>query len=338
MAKITLENGMVLEGTPEELVELAKGFEAEEKPFEVGDYVKVTGDTRLKDISVGSYAKVISDLDDDDEYQIELIDESDYDYAQAHVIEKVSEEEATKEEFEADNKPKEEAFKIGDYVKIVGDRTGYCSFGYGDVVKVVGLDGWHGDSDRLICEDTEGHQQSIERDDVVKVTEKEIAEATKPKTKFKVGDYVKAVKSNSGHVGKIFVVTHVFDHPETYNGITYTFAAKSVDDRETHTGFSNDDRSVLATEEEVAKAKAEVKWSKIVRKVDEYKKGDIVRVLEDNANGSEHKGGDIGEIVTDGDEFSDGAFRVKTPRIDFVNWVRPRDIELITPVEARFDR
>lgn len=95
---------------------------------------------------------------------------------------------------------------------------------------------------------------------------------------------------------------------------------------------------VRATEEEVAATRTEVKWAKIDRKVDEYKKGDIVRVLEDNANGSEHKGGDIGEIVTDGNECVDKAFRVKTPRIDFVNWVRPRDIELITPVEARFDR
>lgn len=341
MAKITLENGMVLEGTPEELVELAKGFEAEEKPFEIGDYVKVTGDTRLKDIGVGSYAKIISDLDDDDEYQIELIDESDYDYAQAHVIEKVSEAEATREGFESANKPKEDTIKVGDYVKIIGNTrergpSGEHRFEIGTIGKATSTSVGAAFGESLRVEYLDGHDNwVVAKCDAVLATEEEIAEATKPKTKFKVGDYVKAVKSNSGHVGKIFVVTKVFSEPEMYNGITYTFEAKSVDERDIYTAYSNEDRSVLATDEEIAAAKTEVKWAKIGRVSNEFKVGDIVRVDDTSAFGVNT----FGEVVREADE--DGDLRVEAvgeagDEEEF--FVPTEKATLVTPVEARFDR
>src|SRR5690606_30939220 len=67
----------------------------------------------------------------------------------------------------------------------------------------------------------------------------------------------------------------------------------------------------------------------------EFKKGDIVRVKQSYANGSNHKEGDIGVITTSPQD--DDEFRVKTARIDSINWIKPEHAELIAPVESRVD-
>jgi hypothetical protein len=62
--------------------------------------------------------------------------------------------------------------------------------------------------------------------------------------------------------------------------------------------------------------------------------GDIVKVMESQAHGSDHKEGAIGEVT----ELSRyGEFRVKTAAIDSVNWVQPHHVELIVKAEDRAD-
>jgi hypothetical protein len=262
MAKITLENGMVLEGTPEELVELSKGFEAEEKPVYIEE-------------------------------------------------------------------PKPVPFEVGDYVKVAGNAV---FIKVGDIAKITNVGGHY---DFIITRLSDGKREPIDTDYIVKATEEEIAEATKLETQFKVGDYVKAVKSNSGHVGKIFVVTKVFTQPEMYNGITYTFEAKSVDERDIYTAYSNDDRSVLATEEEVAAAKAEIeatsKWAKIGRKPNEYKVGDVIGYKFS-------KNDETISYVIKRIEGIELWFYCDDEKEDMFIRKDSETIQFIMPVEARFDR
>ncbi|MED1923503.1 hypothetical protein [Bacillus velezensis] len=102
-------------------------------------------------------------------------------------------------------------------------------------------------------------------------------------------------------------------------------------------GCATPDQLEILSEEEAAEIERqqaeEVKWAKIGRKVGEYKKGDIARVI--NASCSENMDGDIGEIthIT-----IKGLVAVETPTTKSGNFQWPEDIELITPVEARFDR
>jgi hypothetical protein len=156
---------------------------------------------------------------------------------------------------------------------------------------------------------------------------------------FKVGDCVKAIKSNSGHVGKIFVVSKVYDKPVPYNGIIYTFEAKPLGESNGLTARSNGERSVLATEKEVAAAKAEIeakesqrkieeKWARIGRNPGEFKEGDIVCVK--NPCGANLDRGQLVEVTRD--SYSSGSVVVTHKRY------RVSVSELITPVEARFDR
>lgn len=89
------------------------------------------------------------------------------------------------------------------------------------------------------------------------------------------------------------------------------------------------------SEAKEAQRKLEAKWSKIGRKVNEYKRGDIVRATRGRAFGSDHEKGDIGEIITEPTHH----FRVKSARCkDGALWTQACSVELITPVEARFDR
>lgn len=96
---------------------------------------------------------------------------------------------------------------------------------------------------------------------------------------------------------------------------------------------------VAQYEEEIAQAKAEAerkqvesKWAEIGRKVDEFREGDIVRGTR---NLGDHER-IIGEMVDGGKPDSLGDYGIKS----FVDggYRSVKDIELVTPVESRFDR
>lgn len=197
MAKITLENGMVLEGTPEELVELAKGFDEEGKPVS-------------EEIEVGDYVKVI-----------------DADYRMMR------------------------GFKNGDIAEVLFNH--------------------HGKTDK---------------------------------------DY-RLKKVNTGTLGYV---------PKAGG---YVVRAN--------------EKEVTAIKEEIeaeeVQRKLEAKWSKIGRKANEYKKGDIVRIVDNGS--SKLKVGDIGTVSF---ADTDDTLTVDTREVKTQNWVGVSKIELITPVEARFDR
>jgi hypothetical protein len=115
------------------------------------------------------------------------------------------------------------------------------------------------------------------------------------------------------------------------------FYAKTLNDE--HSNWFEEHDVVLATDEEVAEAKRKqaeeavaAKWTSINRKPNEFKTGDIVEFTDDYT--------DIG-IVEDigGGREEDNVIGVRTKR-DKASYQAPklRNVKLITPVEARFDR
>lgn len=150
---------------------------------------------------------------------------------------------------------------------------------------------------------------------------------------LKVGDYAKVICEKHGHEFSIGDIVELAG-----DGHNPNFMALRVTVSEEW--YVANEEIVRATDEEVAEAKAqaeqaavEAKWAKIGRKPGEFKKGDIVRVV--NGEGSTVKEGEIGEV---GEMMGCGLFRVNTAHASQGNYQRVKDIELITPVESRFDR
>jgi hypothetical protein len=339
MAKITLENGYVIEGTVEELAQMAKVFSAPptievpaveidgvtyakvDRAPKVGDYVKIseTMGTRAFDVTFGKYYEVTAVDEDGD---AEIIDDVDDEYCLSG---------DTFEVFERVNSP----LQVGDYVKIISDKTvdgeqRNVKLGEIRIIKEI-------DDDRFpyYAEKLDGSSYDYFRKDaIVRATDEEIAEATMPKVEpLKVGDYAKIIHNECGHkfaIGEIVRITLA-----NKDGVD---AAEHLDGSDSW--FICNEEVVRATDAEVAEAKAKLaeqselaRWTAIGRKVNEFKVGDIVRV---NRNSTGHVIGTIGEVV---DENNGGerpfvkAVYKDGRTIDLYSYV-----ELITPVEARFDR
>jgi ribosomal protein L21E len=154
----------------------------------------------------------------------------------------------------------------------------------------------------------------------VKFPTEEFAEVEAPK--FSVGNYVKITKDiyeyKNGDVVKITAEE---------NG-SNSFDFKVLNLSRGGYGFVSVNWIEKVSVEEAVSFE---KWAKIGRKPNEFKNGDIVRVID--VSNSRHEVGDIGEIT----EFFGGTFRVNTHRISRVNWLGANHVELIAPVELRFD-
>lgn len=99
-------------------------------------------------------------------------------------------------------------------------------------------------------------------------------------------------------------------------GKAYNIVGKSL--------WIGDEQFTVLTDEEAAEYKEIARWAKIDRKPNDYKKGDIVRYKDD---------GEMCEVIG---VKADGKARVKTVRHGICS--EKDDIELITPVEHRFDK
>lgn len=271
MAKITLKDGSILEGTIEELAELLEkvgGMNAangdkyrkvEGREPRVGEYVKFFKDGY--DITAGKYYEIIGVDDNGD--SVYLDDDGDTQYAFLDYL---------GEDFEVFEKVGgEKPLKVGDYVVPLESA-----------------------------------------DDEYEITN----------TKMKLGKVVEGDVDCCCYI-RIEVVAHENDKEV---GNSYQVESKYFR---------------KATDEEVAQAKAEYerkqaeqKWAKIGRKPGEFKKGDIVRVIDASFSG--HENGDISEIIKY-DEIKI-MYEVKKMRDTVVGgWLYSDAIELIAPVESRVD-
>jgi transcription antitermination factor NusG len=335
MATLTLKDGRVFEGTIEELAELAKkldesnpeGFrKVEGREPRVGDYVKFFKDNL--DITAGKYYEIISFDDDGDP---EFIDDGgDVYYAFLDYL---------GEKFELFEKlGGEETLKVGDYVvplESADDEYGVTNteMKLGKVVE--------GDVD--CCDDIRieviAHEKDIEVGESYSVNSKHFRKATdeevaKAKAElefanFAEGDKVRLISGGgeyplSGYEnGKIYTVKS----PKLHHGKTFGYMVQLTGGSAAH-GYAKPKQLEKVTAEELAQAKAEQKWAKIGRKPGEFKKGDIVRVIEDTGA---HEIGEIVELAKDGaDEY--------LGKEGFAFGGEPEWFELIAPVESRLDK
>ncbi|MEK4360862.1 hypothetical protein NYE48_28035 [Paenibacillus sp. FSL M7-1455] len=155
-----------------------------------------------------------------------------------------------------------------------------------------------------------------------KVMKEEYEEATKPKPNVSVGDKVRIIRYQCNWTeGTIVTITE----PDV-GGVGKTARAVSEDGRIFLTDY---DSFELLSAEELAQIAEEAKWAKIGRKVNEFKRGDLVRVLRTMGASSLRKGQIVEVAVPDG---------TTEPEVFVGNGgTRYAGVELIIPVEQRFD-
>ncbi|AUS14821.1 hypothetical protein M3616_12970 [Bacillus velezensis] len=236
-----------------------------------------------------------------------------------------------------------ERLKVGDYAKVVEDQTTsdddpISDEAYvGDCVEVLTDDKSNVPFEvRIITGKNVGDTAWAREFALVRATDEEVAEAkdAAARAKFKKGAKVR-LKSGGGKVpligfenGEIYEVSdNNFDHTKRGKRIRIEGGAIPFNG----SGCATPDQLEILTEEEAAeierKQAEEAKWAKIGREVGEYKRGDIARVV-DNKCAGRVANGDIIEVLKQ----ASGGSVVDTVHGYFLK------VELITPVEARFDR
>ncbi|WP_434174108.1 hypothetical protein [Bacillus paralicheniformis] len=206
--------------------------------------------------------------------------------------------------------------KAGDFVKFDEAPNEFLTAGkYYEIYRVDGC------GDPQIRDDDGDGFDTYCADDF-EVYRKVSAAEPKPE-RLKVGDYVKVVGNESGHYAEIDEIVLVKRDDKDFA----PFHCEKLNGNEA--GIFYEDELVRSTDEEVAEAKRAAaerkKWAAIGREVGEYKVGDIVQYLYD---------GEICEVV---DVAEDGSVKVATQNHGNCT-ENQSSIELITPVEARFDR
>ncbi|PAC78577.1 hypothetical protein [Bacillus velezensis] len=232
-----------------------------------------------------------------------------------------------------------ERLKVGDYAKVV-NATDYHRFTDGDIVEIIG-DRFGSPTNELSRRLTDGKNQYVPKRQLVRATDEEVAEAKDEaaRAKFKEGAKVR-LKSGGGDYplggftdGNIYEVSD-----NAYNHSRGTLIRIEGGDCLRGSGCATPDQLEILSEEEVAeierKQAEEAKWAKIGRKVGEYEVGDIVAY--DDPTWFENSG--IGEIIGFGHGGSPKVAAVDYEGCEEGYILKAERLNLITPVEARFDR
>lgn len=164
--------------------------------------------------------------------------------------------------------------KVGDIV-VVTHAAG-STLSNGDVGKITEIDGYSAPY-RVTVPNTSNVGNWQRQEDIRLATAEEVAAYEKAQApKFAVGDYAKVVKSELGNEGKIVQITDDSEGLQMRKAnddiVPADYLGVPVGDTDVY-GFAAD-QLVKATAEEA-------KWAKLDRKVGEFKKGDIARVIED---------------------------------------------------------
>ncbi|WP_186331526.1 hypothetical protein [Paenibacillus xylanexedens] len=241
-----------------------------------------------------------------------------------------------------------ERLKVGDYARVVedqrtSDRDPISSrASVGDIVEVLEDDGSGVPFRvRIVSGANVKYDSAWARPfALVRATDEEVAAAKRAAliAQFSVGDYVKLTPPNGAYPrygrgsvanGDIGKVTEVLTE-----SIYVDFPAQSGWRADLSELTKLTAEEVAEIERESAKQAEEKSWAAIGRKVNEYKRGDIVKFIRSDRYNALTPG-DVGEVV---EKDFDGDLRVNTQEITDGNWCKPAQISLIVPVEQRFDR
>lgn len=342
MPKLYLENGAVIEGSIDEIADLAKKLDCGEvadgyrkisgREPKVGDFVKFSHD-RI-DIVAGKYYKIIA-IDDNGDFTFtdDVGDIRTVSYGDEYVefYEKVNAD--ANEAITADAEPE---FKVGDYVVALPDADHEygitnTDMKLGKIIEVSNHEIIRIEIVAHIDESNIGDRYSVSQKYFRRATQEEVDTVLQQNVGFKIGDYVKLSIPDgkmphfgwgdvkNGDVGKVVSVSGfkvVVDFPKQ--------------------------KEWNAKPEELIKLTArEVPFAKAGRKLDEFKVGDIVRIIDSNACPNGLKGYD--GLITEIDAIKDWSLPFHVIKPSFVEnsvntWLRASQIELITPVENRVDR
>lgn len=225
--------------------------------------------------------------------------------------------------------------RVGDYVKFFEDDLDITAGKYYEIIDV-------DDDGDFVFLDDDGDNQYAFLDYLGE--DFEVFEKVGSEKPLKVGDYVVPLESADDKyeitntkmkLGKV-----VGDDVDCGGDIRIEVVAHENDFKvgESYPVTSKHFRK--ATVEEVAQVKAEQKWAKIGRKPYEFKKRDIVRVIDGGRYGSAFEGFDgIIDEIEDYDEDS-ATYKIKKPvfvKNPAGTWTPAENLELIVPVERRFD-
>ncbi|QGJ65978.1 hypothetical protein BvL003_14760 [Bacillus velezensis] len=224
-----------------------------------------------------------------------------------------------------------ERLKVGDYAKVVREEWGHL-FDTDDVIELI-EEGYTPNfkARRLL----DGEVWCVAASEVVRATDEEVAEAkdAAARAKFKRGDKVRLLSGGGDYPLSGFENDKIYE--VLYNNFNHPKGKRiRIADSTERFGYATPDQLEILSEEEAAeierKQAEEAKWAKIGRKVGEYKKGDIAKLTIRN--------GDIffGEItgLRGGNYYGFKHLHAKYGTTS----ENTRDLTLITPVEARFDR
>ncbi|MEC1426669.1 hypothetical protein P9D51_11190 [Bacillus sonorensis] len=217
--------------------------------------------------------------------------------------------------------------KAGDFVKFGDTMRSFLTPGkYYEIISVDDSGDPHIIDDDGDYYDTYGHNFEVYR----KVSAASVEAEPKPE-RLKVGDYAKVVTDLTSHAKRDDIVKIIEDDKSII-----PFLAEHLNGD--NAGWFVEVQLVRATDEEVAEAKRKQaeeeerkRWAAIGREVGEYKRGDVVRAIISSEAVSKGTIGIVGEI-------SGTCFRVNAKNITTYNWSNANYVELIAPVEARFDR
>lgn len=223
-----------------------------------------------------------------------------------------------------------ERLKVGDYAKVVREEFGHL-FDTDDIIELIEAGNNPNFKARSLLD---GEVWYVAASEVVRATDEEVSEAKDAvaRAKFKEGDKVRLLSGGGDYPLSGFTDGNIYEVSDNaYNHRRGTLIRIEGGDCFRGSGFAAPDQLEILTEEEAAeierKQAEEAKWAEIGRKVGEYKKGDIARVV-DNQCAGRVANGDIIEVLK---QVSGGSI-VDTVHGYFLK------VELITPVEARFDR
>lgn len=243
---------------------------------------------------------------------------------------------ATESEVEAAKKAAERAKKIGEfadggYAEIVNANPGNATYkaqgNNGLYVKVEAKESPLGSRQLTLTLPDGTRGGYCDADALRKVTREEYEEATKPKPAFNVGDKVKFIlpegkPARYGRAGvKFGEIGTVERATEELVEVTFpSFGSR----------FSADPSELeKISAEEVARIEEEAKWSAIGRKVNEFKRGDIIEATR--RLGEQER--IYGEYTGERDEVALG---VKDASRNYRS-VSAHSAKLLIPVEQRFD-
>lgn len=171
------------------------------------------------------------------------------------------------------------------------------------------------------------------------ITEEEYNATIATKPKFSVGGKIRITRSQCNWpVGTIATITEVLARPNHDSG---TVRASADGQSYLADGYAF---AVLTAEEAAAiekeaqkaeeKRREELKWAKLGRKVNEYKTGDVVEVID---SGSSNYAVGLIDTVVDDRGIMGRSLRLSSGKDGLCPFISPTRVKLIVPVGQRFD-